>query len=67
MQIIIVYVNEDILMCAESPANAPVRLCIDAHRQGVHPADKRLLEAHRGQYRRWHRQGKVVDNVGQRH
>lgn len=67
MQIIIVYVNEDILMCAESPANAPVRLCIDAHRQGVHPADKRLLEAHRGQYRRWHRMGKAVDYDGQRH
>ena len=67
MQIIIVYVNDDIHIRSESPANAPVRPCMGIHRQGVHPADNRLLEAHRGQYRRWHRMGKAVDYDGQRH
>lgn len=67
MQIIIVYVDDDIQIRAERPVNAPVRLCMGKTGLVLHLAVNRPTEAHRGQYRRWHRMGKAVDYDGQRH
>lgn len=67
MQIIIVYVDDDIQIRAERPVNASVRLCMGNSGQDVYLAVKRPTEALRGQTRRWHRMGKAVDYDGQRH
>lgn len=49
-----------IVMDAESPVIALVRLCTGTYGQGATPTDDRPTEAHRGQYRRWHRMAPEV-------